>query len=88
MNIIFPLSVVDGMMGGLAFMYEFMHVCKNVCTSLYVYVGLHACMCVRLANRVDNNIKNRIFLFKSDFKNLNQIRIYIRSFHFPLGYYN
>ena len=31
-------------------MYEFMHVCKNVCTSLYI--GVHACntMCVRMAN--------------------------------------
>src|SRR6218665_2484350 len=37
-------------MGGLAFMYEFMHVCMNVCISLYTYVGVHACMCVRLAN--------------------------------------
>src|SRR6218665_1466997 len=34
--------------GGLVFMYEFMHVCNNVCTSLYI--GMHACMCVRLAN--------------------------------------
>jgi len=31
-------------------MYEFMHVCKNVCISLYMYVGVHACMCVRLEN--------------------------------------
>src|SRR6218665_428475 len=31
-------------------MYEFMHVCMNVCISLYTYVGVHACMCVRLAN--------------------------------------
>jgi len=30
--------------------YEFMHVCKNVCISLYMYVGVHACMCVQLAN--------------------------------------
>ena len=38
--------------GGLVFMYEFMHVCKNVCISLYKYVGVQACtcMCVRLAN--------------------------------------
>src|SRR6218665_1465480 len=30
--------------GGLVFMYEFMHVCKNVhvCISLYMYVGVHA----------------------------------------------
>ena len=36
--------------GGLDFMYEFLHVCKNVCISLYMYVGVHACMWVRLAN--------------------------------------
>ena len=42
MNIIFPLSVVDGIMGGLDFMYEFMHVCKNACISMYMYVGVHA----------------------------------------------
>ena len=31
-------------------MYEFMHVWNNVCIYLYMYVGVHACMCVRLAN--------------------------------------
>ena len=31
-------------------MYEFMHVSKNVCISLYMYVGVRACMCVHLAN--------------------------------------
>ena len=44
-------------MGGLVFMYEFMHVCMNVCISLYgiyTYVGVHACMCVRLANEFIN----------------------------------
>ena len=50
MNIIIPLYVVDGIIGGACFMYEFMHVCKNVYISLYMYVGVHACMCVRLAN--------------------------------------
>ena len=46
----FPLfSVVDVIMGGLVFMYEFMHVCMNVCISLYTCVGVHAYMCVRLA---------------------------------------
>ena len=45
-----PLSVVDVIMWGLVFMYEFMHVCIKVCISLYTYVGVHACMCVRLAN--------------------------------------
>ena len=52
MNIIFPFSVVDGIMGDLVFMYEFMQIglCKNACISLYMYVGVHACMCVRLAN--------------------------------------
>jgi len=54
MNIIFPLSVVYGIMGGLVFMYEFMHVCMNVCISLYMYVGVHAFMCVRLANNFIN----------------------------------
>jgi len=36
--------------GGLVIMYEFMHVCKNVCISMYMYVGVHVCMRVRLAN--------------------------------------
>src|SRR6218665_1951213 len=27
-----------------------MHICKNVCIFLYMYVGVHACMCVRQAN--------------------------------------
>ena len=52
-----PLSVADVVMGGLVFMYEFMHVCMNVCISLYMYVGVHACMCVRLANDFIN-VKN------------------------------
>ena len=30
-------------------MYEFMHVCMNVCISMYTCVGVHAYMCVRLA---------------------------------------
>ena len=59
MNIIFPLSVVDGIMGGGYFL------CMNSCMfarmyigpiSLYMYVGVHACMCVRLAKRVDKKI--------------------------------
>ena len=32
--------------------------------------------------------KNRIFVFKSDFLNLNQIMTYIRIFHFLIGYNN
>jgi len=28
--------------GGIIFMHEFMHVCNNVCISLYMYVGVHA----------------------------------------------
>src|SRR6218665_1740615 len=52
MNIIFPLSVVDGIMGGLVFMYEFRHVCKNVCTSLYMYIGVHACRGVQYVHWV------------------------------------
>jgi len=53
MNIIFPFvcgRYDNG--GGLVFMHEFMHVCMNVCISLYrpTYVGVHACMCVRIAN--------------------------------------
>ena len=35
-------------------MYEFMHPCMNVCISLYMYVGVHTCMCVRLANDLIN----------------------------------
>ena len=51
MNIIFPLSVVDRIMGGLFLcLISCMHVCKNVCISLYVYVGVHESMFVRLAN--------------------------------------
>ena len=29
-------------------MYEFMHVCKNLCMSLYMYVGVRACSGVNL----------------------------------------
>jgi len=56
MNIIFPLSVVYGIMVGFVFMYEFMHVCMNVRLFLYrpMYVGVHACMCVRLENNFIN----------------------------------
>ena len=55
MNIILPFvcgRCDNGGQGVLGFMYEFMHVglCMNVCISLYTYVGVHACMCVRLAN--------------------------------------
>jgi len=58
----FPLSVVHEIMGGIDFMYEFMHVCKNVCISLYTYVGVHACICVRLANNLVNvKTKTKIF---------------------------
>ena len=46
----FPIVCGRWYNGGLVFMYEFMHVCKNVCISLYTHVGVHACMCVRLAN--------------------------------------
>ena len=38
-------------------MYEFMHVCMNVCVSLYTYVGVHACMCVRLEANDFINVK-------------------------------
>jgi len=31
-------------------MYKFMHLCMNVYISLYIYVGVHACMCVHLVN--------------------------------------
>ena len=47
-NIIFPLSVVYGIMGeGLVFMYEFMHACMNVglYISLYMYVAVQCCAC-------------------------------------------
>ena len=54
------MSVVDGIMGGLAFMYEFMHVCNNVCISMYMYVGVHAFMCVRLANDFINDKTEKI----------------------------
>src|SRR6218665_3710218 len=56
MNIIFPF--VCGRCdneGGAVFTYEFMHVCMNVCISLYTYVGVHACMCVRLVNDFIND---------------------------------
>jgi len=59
MNIIFPLSCGPWDNGGLDSMYEFMHVCKNVCISVYTYVGVHACMCVRLANNLIN-VKTKI----------------------------
>ena len=54
MNINFILSVVHGIIRGLDFMYESIHVCKNVCISLYTYAGVHACMCVGLANNLIN----------------------------------
>ena len=41
---------------GAYFMYEFMHVCKNVSISLSMYVGVHACMCVGL--RLTNDLIN------------------------------
>ena len=51
----FPIvcaSVVNGIMGLVCFLYEFMHICKNVCISQYMYAGVHVhvSMCVRLAN--------------------------------------
>src|SRR6218665_2357501 len=42
MNIIFPVSVVDGIIGG------FMNARRYA--RMYLHVGVHACMCVRLAN--------------------------------------
>jgi len=52
----YNFSIVCGLWdnGGLVFMCEFMHVCMNVCISLYMYVSVHACMCVRLANDLIN----------------------------------
>ena len=47
MAIIFPVSVVDWILGELVFMYECMHVCKNVFISLYMYVGVYACINVK-----------------------------------------
>ena len=44
------IDAADAIMGGLVFMYEFMHVCINVCIALHTYGGVHACMCVCLAN--------------------------------------
>ena len=41
MNIILPFLCGRCDNGGLVFMYEFMHVCMNVCISLYTYVGVH-----------------------------------------------
>ena len=46
----FPIVCDQLDIGGLVFMYECMHVCKNVFISLYMYVGVYACMCARLAN--------------------------------------
>src|SRR6218665_3578704 len=43
-----------------------MHVCMNVCISLYTYVGVHACMCVRLAKDFMgvNTEKNSLFVVR------------------------
>ena len=50
MNIIFPFSVVDGIMGAGLF-YVRIHACMQECMYISVYVCLcAACMCVRLAN--------------------------------------
>jgi len=45
-------------------MYEFMHLCMNVCISLYMYVGVHACMCVYVWRIV-------IVIVNNDFINVN-----------------
>src|SRR6218665_3896468 len=50
MNELISFSVVYGILRGAVFMYEFMQLCMNVCISLYMYVGVHTSMCVRLAN--------------------------------------
>ena len=34
--------------GGLVFMYEFMHVCMNVCISLYNTVYVYRCACMHV----------------------------------------
>ena len=46
-------------------MYEFMHICMSVCISLYnyMYVDVHAYMCVRLANDSVNVRRTQISLF-------------------------
>jgi len=46
-NIIFPLSLVYLIMGGLFGMYAWMYV--YLC-NLYMHVCVHACMCVCLTN--------------------------------------
>ena len=94
-NIIFP--IVCGR--GLVFMYEFMHVCKNVyrpyiSVYIYIYVGVHACMCVRLANRVSKNrnffrkIKNGFFYLNWIFKIEIRPWFILEVFNVLLGYYN
>ena len=40
-------------------MYKFMHVCMNVCISLYTYVGVHACMCVGYVQRMSLSMSKR-----------------------------
>src|SRR6218665_3920692 len=52
-NIIFPLSVVYGIMVVLC-MYEFMYI------SVYMYVDVHAYMCVRLANDCQCQTENKL----------------------------
>ena len=63
MNIIFPLSVADGIMGALLLsmnscMYARMYV--YLCSSLYMYAGVLAFMCVRLANDFINDKTGKI----------------------------
>src|SRR6218665_2662777 len=67
-----PFSVVDVIMGGLVFMYEFMHVCMNVCISLYTYVGVHD-VCVYVPDssiRLSNNSSSTTFISDAPVRNL------------------
>src|SRR6218665_234428 len=71
MNIIFPLSVVDRILGGgLVFMHECMHVCKNVFISLYMYVLGSV---ITTDAKCHREIRRRIAIGKEAFSNRREL---------------
>jgi len=64
----FPIVYGRWDYGGACFMYKFMHVCTNVCISLYVYVGvLHVCVYMylwRMTLSISKRKQNSWFLVR------------------------
>ena len=46
----YPFPIVCGLWDNGGGLFMCMNSCMNVCISLYMYVDVHACMCVRPAN--------------------------------------